>query len=428
MTPPVEEHFPLIYRFLPLRRSTRRSTVANEEVVRSSRRKGGNGAGGITRRPNGLWMGRITLGYENGRQVRRAYYGPTAAEVRAKMAEAQAKLQTGATPVTRGRGATLAGYVREVYLPGAEHRLGPRTLLRYRELLEQHVLPTLGTKQIAKLQPGDVEALLSAKLKEPARGGVLSPGTVGHIRTALRAVLNRAIRDGLAVRNAASLASPPRVGRRELSLLKRDELQLLLESAEAHRDGPFWILLLTTGCRTGEALALRWSDINEEARTMSIGRTLHRLDGTYQLLDTKTRLSRRTVPLTELGLGALRRQKALQAKERLATKSWDGSWDGLVFRSPRGLPLNGSLLTHRFQEHLASIGLPAKFRLHDCRHQAASMLVAAGLPVREVQAVLGHASPTTTLAIYGHLVEGGQRAVAETMQQLLTFSESAGES
>jgi integrase len=172
----------------------------------------------------------------------------------------------------------------------------------------------------------------------------------------------------------------------------------------------------------GEALGLRWEDYDESAQTLSIRRTLHRLEGEYRLLDTKTRLSRRMVPLTDLAVAGFKRQAELQADNRQQSKGWDASWDGLIFRSPHGRPLNGSLLTHRFQEHLEAIGLPKKFRLHDLRHQAASILVAAGLPVREVQAMLGHASPTTTLAIYGHLVEGGQRAVADTMQRLLANS------
>src|SRR5258708_4058886 len=128
------------------------------------RAKGGNGAGGISKRSDGLYVGRVTVGWEvvdgQRKQLRRAVYGRTIADVQAKLIEVQAQHQQGALPTQRGRAKTVAGFAAE-WLAGAEKHIRPRSLHRYRELLELHIVPALGRTPLTKLTVDQVNRLLA---------------------------------------------------------------------------------------------------------------------------------------------------------------------------------------------------------------------------------------------------------------------------
>lgn len=155
--------------------------------------------------------------------------------------------------------------------------------------------------------------------------------------------------------------------------------------------------------------------------TLTVVHTLQRIGGEVVLTDPKTAKSRRTLSVPAPVLASLREHRKRQLGERLAAgESWQDG--GFVFCSEIGTPLDASAVTHRFQRQLAAAGLPRQ-RFHDLRHGAASYLLAAGVPLRVVQEVLGHSQLSTTADVYAHVLPELQQDAADRMGTLLEAME-----
>jgi integrase len=219
-----------------------------------------------------------------------------------------------------GAGPSLEQYAGR-WLAACEGRIRPRSIYRYRDLLESHVLPRLGKVQIGQLEPRQVNAVMLE-----ARNRGLSVRTCNYIRVTLRAMLSEAERDGLVGRNVAALVRPFADQREErpLSVLSPGQARILLEAAKEDREGPLWVLAITTGLRQGELAGLRWEDVDLEVRQLQVRRTLQYQNGLGWLEQKpKTARSRRTLALPEVAVVALQRQQSRQAEERLAAgEAW----------------------------------------------------------------------------------------------------------
>jgi integrase len=395
--------------------------------AKSRRVKTPNGAGSVILRSDGRWMARYsTTDPDTGLPARKALYGRTEQEARAKLIQALADHGRGRLPFTRGRAPTLEQYA-ERWL--AASRIRVKTSVRYGELLRRHVLPSLGRIQLTRLEPQHVDALLRARHTV----GVAAK-TCNHIRATLRACLNDALREGLVSRNAAALARPLRLDdTRESVVPTPEQFQGLLGLANRHRDGPLWVVALATGARQSELLGLRWStandphgDVDLQARTIRIAKTLQRTPkpfreehGAWMEQATKTRRSTRTVPLAEIACEYLRRQRVQQAQDRLRSGlSWTDAYGDLVFRRPDGGPVSGNHLSRSLQRALTDAGLPA-IRFHDLRHATATFLALQKVPVAVTMAVLGHANASTTLEIYTRVAPNLAREAAQAMDRVL---------
>ncbi|MBJ7599329.1 MAG: hypothetical protein DLM67_21095 [Candidatus Nephthysia bennettiae] len=143
-------------------------------------------------------------------------------------------------------------------------------------MLKRHVLPRLDRVQIGQLEPRQVNAVM---LEARTRG--LSVRTCNYIRVTLRAMLSEAQRDGMVGRNAAALVRPFADQREErpLSVLSPGQARVLLEAAHEDREGPLWVLAITTGLRQGELAGLRWQDVDLEARQLQVRRSLQYQNG-----------------------------------------------------------------------------------------------------------------------------------------------------
>jgi integrase len=145
----------------------------------------------------------------------------------------------------------------------------------------------------------------------------LSPQTVVHIRAALRRALRDALRFGLVARNVATLVDPPGVERHELRALTPAEARAVLEAVKAGRLGALYALALATGLRQGEALGLRWKDVDLDTATLRVRQTVGRIDGKLQFSEPKTTLSRRTIGVPSLAIGFLREHRKRQVEDCL---------------------------------------------------------------------------------------------------------------
>lgn len=247
-----------------------------------------------------------------------------------------------------------------------------------------------------------------------------SPQSVAHHRAVLRNALNTALKHSLIGQNAAALADPPHVPQREYDALTPAKAQAILLAIEGDRLEALYQLLLATGLREGEALGLRWEDLDLQGETVSVHRTLQRVDGQWCFLEPKTNRSRRTVPLPDMVAQALREHRARQTGERLLTgPAWQGEqWGGLVFTTETGGPLSQATVAHHFAALLAKTGLP-RMRVHDLRHGAASLMAAMGVPARVAMELLGHSQIATTMNIYTHVApEYGREAMERVSRGL----------
>jgi integrase len=201
----------------------------------------------------------------------------------------------------------------------------------------------------------------------------------------------------------------------------------LLDGTRNDRFGALWAILATTGLRLGEALGLKWSDVELE-RAERVQRSLVRPThgATWLLEEPKTEKSRRAVPLLAQTVQALTWHRTRQEAEKIAGGS-NYSPDGFVFATPTGGPLQGTVVyKYHWQPTLKRLGLPT-IRLHDLRHSAATLWLEAGLPLKLVQELLGHASMTITADVYSHILPAYRRQAADVLAAHLA-SASAGAS
>lgn len=152
------------------------------------------------------------------------------------------------------------------------------TYVRYRGLIDQHILPSLGFIQLQKLSPQQVQALYARKLRE-----ALSARSVRILHAVLHKALDTAVRTNLVTRNVCNAVTPPRMTKYEIQPLSEEQAHMLLAVAHGHRLEALLTLALTTGMRRGELLALRWHDINFDHKSLQIVRTVNRL-GAMDLL------------------------------------------------------------------------------------------------------------------------------------------------
>jgi integrase len=175
---------------------------------------------------------------------------------------------------------------------------------------------------------------------------------------------------------------------------------------------------LALGLRQGEALGLRWEDIDFDAATLRVRRSLQRIAGAFQFVEPKTARSNRTLALPNIAAIALREHRTRQLTERLAAgPMWEEH--SLVFARANGSPLYGSNLTREFQRMLERAGL-RHLRFHDLRHGCASLLIAQGVHPRIVMETLGHSQIGITMNLYSHVLPEVQRQAAVQMDAVLT--------
>jgi integrase len=282
----------------------------------------------------------------------------------------------------------------------------------YWHLTTRHLIPNLDRVPLEKLSPEHVQAILRAKTEEG-----LAPRTVHHLRALLRIALNRAMRWGLVVRNAAALADSPRIERFDVRMLTPAQARQLLAAAENDRLAALYSVALALGLRQGEALGLSWEDIDFASRRLHVRHGLQRIAGELRLVEPKTRQSRRTIALPTVVIDALQHHKARQSQERLlAGTRWHET--GLVFTSTIGTPIEVGNLRRSFWRLLDKACLP-RMRFHDLRHSCASLLLVQGVPARVVMETLGHSNISITMDTYTHVLPELQRQAADAMDRAL---------
>ena len=368
--------------------------------------KRGNGEGSIYPNAKGVWTGVVSM--PGGR--RKYMYGGTREEVRRKLALALGAQASRDFTDARGRtvGAFLDQWLGEVAKPSVRHW----TFKGYEVHVRLHLKPTIGRLPLDRLEPAHVQRLINEKL----RSG-LSPKSVRYIRGTLRTALNHAVRWGYISRNPAALVDGPRVEPYEANPFSVSEARQFLQAIRGERLQALYSVALTVGLRQGEALGLRWQDVDVELGTLQVNKQLQKIDGEFQLLDPKTKRSRRTLALPGVAVRELREHRDRQKLER--TQGGAG-WNprDLVFTRADGGPLDGTVLSHQFHKLLDRAGLPQR-RFHDLRHSCATLLQAQEVSPRVAMEILGHSNIAVTMNTYTKVVTALKRDAANRIDELV---------
>jgi integrase len=295
----------------------------------------------------------------------------------------------------------------------------PNTIDNYRWAVNRHLKPALGSKRLRTLKPEHFEALL----RRLAHDG-MARTSLARIRSVAVIALRYAQRRDLVARNAAELAYIPADARpqREGRSLTLEEARRLLAATEDDDAGPLVVVGLMLGLRPGELSGLRWNDIDLTAKTLTVRQARLRERGpdgreVLRLGEPKTRRSRRTVSLPRPVIAALGRQRANQARHRLAAAA---EWQDLdlVFTTNVGTPLDPSNL-RRSIERITERARLGHWTPHELgRHSAASLLSAAGVPIEVVADLLGHVDTRMLEKHYRHRVTPSVDAAVTPMEDM----------
>ena len=369
----------------------------------------GRGEGSISKRADGRWMAQADLGWQNGKRCRKAVYGHSKREVQEKLRELLHRKERGLSPVPERE---TVGTFLQRWLDVRRSHVRSRTYARYEQIVRAHLLPSLARIRLAKLTPQDVTECL--RHVEAAGSAYMARGA----REVLRTALNQAVRWELVTRNVAALTDAPRHRARQIEPLTPGQAAALLKAVASHRLEALITVAVGLGLRQGEALGLRWGDVDLEAGVLAVRQTLERAGTEPRFGEPKTARSRRTINMPGIVTAALRRHRTRQLEERLAAGArWRES--RLVFTTTIGTTMDKSRLHTIFKGILRAAGLPS-IRYHDLRHTAATLLLAQGVDPRTIMETLGHSQISLTLNTYAHVMPALQRQAAAKMDEILS--------
>ena len=307
--------------------------------------------------------------------------------------------------LTEHTSATVGEYL-EQWMANQEPTARKTTFRGYKQDLER-VIRVLGHVRLQELTPMQLETAYAEMMKSgSARGGKLSAKTVYNAHSSLRKALNDGVRLGVLIRNPATAARPPKRTKPEMETWTAAQLGEFLAGVEDDPLHAAYVLIGTTGMRRGEAMGLRWQDVDLDAGFVRIRQTLTTVNDRLVFDTTKTDKSRRRISLDESTVAALRRHRARQAEDRLLVgEGWDDSND-LVFTQADGSPVHPDRWTRAFKRHVKRLGLPELRGPHSLRHTWATLALEAGIHPKVVSERLGHSTISITLDTYSHVVEG----------------------
>jgi integrase/predicted RNA-binding Zn-ribbon protein involved in translation (DUF1610 family) len=316
---------------------------------------------------------------------------------------------------------TVRDFLMNEWLPVVKINLRPTTAASYESLSVWHIIPRLGSLPLQRLSAAHINSLYAYLLDEGrvrTHAG-LSASSVRRVHAVLHRTCRDAVRWGILSVSPADGADPPKVTASpdQRTVWSAEQLSAFLTSVADDRLSALWRLLCLTGMRRGEALGLRWEDLDMEQGTVTVRRALVPVNGVARVSEPKTRNSRRTIALDEETLLALQAHAARQADEQAAAEpSWNEA--GYVFVREDGEPLVPYKVTKAFRDLARKAALPP-IRLHDLRHSYATLALASGVHPRVVSARLGHSTVALTLDVYSHVLPQHDQAAAQAIARLL---------
>lgn len=377
-----------------------------------------NGRPAIYEGADGWWHCYVTVGKKpNGKLDRRHIRGRTAAKVAEGIERLEVKLRGGHVPEV-GTSPTVRDWLEHWLTVIAPRKVRASTLQGYESKVRHRLIPGLGGHRLGKLTAEHVEAYFAQVETEVA------PATARQLFRILSRALKVAVQRGKLPRNPCDLLDPPTAVRDEVKPLSAADTRKALDAAGV--DAARWVIALALGLRQGEALGLRWPELDLDGEvpslrvlaalarqkwrhgcgvdTASCGKRAAscpmRHGGGLVLVEVKSKTSRRTLPLSDGLVVLLKRHRLAQRQLRLAAgPRWVDT--GHVFTDVLGRPVDPRRDWGAWKDLLRAAGV-RDARLHDARHSAATTMRALGMDLREVMEWLGHSQISVT-SIYTHV-------------------------
>ena len=385
------------------------------------------GEGTIRKRKDGRWEGWFNIGKdENGKVKRISVTAKTKTECQDKLKTAQEKYReeqsilsthnylTDSDPTLE----TWYGIWLDSFCKGV---IKDYTIRGYESRFKMYILPAFGKMKLSEIstvacQQFLVNTLNNGRIKDrEKKGPALSLSTVTGIRRTLNSCLQKAVDEGILIKNPCSKVKLPAGSKPEMKTMKKEELGAFMEEAKRSGCYEFYYLELSTGLRLGEICALEWSDLDVKNKTISVKRSAQKIKGEIVISTPKTKSSIRTIRINDDLVDLL-----LAMKERQIESKY-------IFPSPetggvRDLPAVTRKL-HRIQERAGV----QQIRFHDLRHTFATLTLEAGVDVKTVSHMLGHTDAGFTMNTYMHVTDDMQKKAADKMKTLIENSNKSGE-
>jgi integrase len=370
------------------------------------------GEGSVYQDKAGQWWAVLDNGWRGGKRDRRYRRAATKTEAVRKLRDLIAAQDAGTLP-GKGRSPTVAGWLRHWLDEIAVRKVRPSTLRGYRTVVEKWLVPHVGSYRLDQLRPEHIERCYATL----ARQGLAS-GSVVKAHRVLSRALKVAEQRGMVPRNPAKLVDAPSLHREEVRPLERGEARRVLDVAGQRRNAARWSVALAIGLRQGEALGLRWDDVDLDQGVLQVRVALQRVTGQgLVLVEPKSAAARRSIALPASLVAQLREHRQSQRQERLRAGS-EWADHGLVFPRQNGRPTDPRRDWAEWKALLAEAGV-RHARLHDARHTAATLLLSQGVPARVAMGILGHSQITLTLGTYSHVVPELAASAAASMNEAL---------
>lgn len=352
----------------------------------------------IYKRKDGRWEGRYIKHYDANGKAKYGYlYGKTYSELKSKLRDMQACLQIGALPdSTRS---VLYSDILAAWLQSTRINVKESTYMRYKLLIDKHIITFLGNYQLSKISTQLVERFVKEQLENGRLDGFggLSPKTVTDIVTIVKSSMEYASYHGFSVGCNLSKLSVKKKDKemRVLSLQEQKQLtSVLLCDTDLTKIGV--LISLYTGIRIGELCALRWENLSIVDRTLRVHETMQRIQCSETtetsrtkivITEPKSQCSIRDIPLPDFLIDVIRQYQN-------NPKAFVLTGDRNTFIEPR-------TMQNRFQRYVEASGIePANY--HALRHTFATRCVEVGFEIKSLSEILGHANVNITLNRYVH--------------------------
>lgn len=353
-------------------------------------------------------------------------------------------------------GAMTLGQYLDKWLAFRKSKLAPKTYHSYYCEIERHIKPHIGNILLQELEaidlqeyyykmeiegrikPEDIKGRKKKDDKEEAPNKEVSPGlsqrTIYYHHRIISTALKQAAKWKMIPYNPAQLVDAPTYKEKEMSFLRKTELEKFFKAIKEHSDYPVIYTAVMTGMRQGELLGLRWRDVDFETGIINVRQQLQYVPGEgYFFKSPKSTKSIRSIPM-QLPLSKMFRDiKKAQENYRIVelTKLIEKTENNyteedlkiiyndndLVFCQDNGKPWDAGNITNRFKELARGFGRP-ELRFHDLRHTFAALCIAANIAMEKLQKFLGHEKITTTIDMYGHIPED---TLSEEMKKLSEY-------
>jgi len=362
----------------------------------------------------------IVLSYSDRDGKRKTKWVPTGLPIKGNKRKAETMLQEArktfvADYVPVAEDMLFVDYLTE-WLEIAKGSVALTTYASYSSMVKNTIIPYFKPKELTLigLQPRDIQEFYTQQLKRVKASSVI------HYHVIIHRALKYAVRTDLIPTNPADKIDRPKMERFVGSFYDSDEMNSLFEAAAGTRLELPILLGAFYGLRRSEVIGLKWDAIDFANETITIRHTVTtcNLDGKQVLVasdTTKTKSSMRTLPLVQVFKERLLDVKAKQEQNmKLCGRSYNKEYLGYICVDEMGNLLKPGYLTTSFPLLLEKNGL-RKIRFHDLRHSCASLLLANGVPMKQIQEWLGHSDFSTTANIYAHLDFNSKISSAQAM-------------